>query len=486
MLDHDDKITKDKNQFFNEYLSKYPLAPIHYIIDLGSNQYMKAIIISVQVQYIDFNAIGYPLKVITDKLTTIEALTEQQFIHFLYSKTQSLTEETRQIKIKELVKSLDEKWVKDRRKYEKSKEKESAKDPNKNVHPSQEEHASDDDVVTQMQTEIQQTTTTNIENQSINIENELSDIQVIDCIDPSEEQRKNIFMGINTKIVAEPNLNLSRPFLTQLKQLNQVEDNYVFDHLIPPEEKIEETSELEAKFEYTDMDVWNSGNWTMLKYVGDNGKIARKFMSRSTAEKVRAVAVESFQRTNLQTQLWTRDNAAEFEKYEKYKEDTTKKVIVIDQDELFYKSISKKEKQIKEFEEKKQAMDEDEEDDEDEDEDEAEAEDEDEDEAEEQEEDDDDDDEDVDINKNKNLKKKKKKKTKSKSNEINIVFDNTLATCVTTDKGMISVCIVFTNFLINEKIYLQRAHKVFHICFVGLKKYIQKLKHYICMQQISL
>lgn len=462
MLDHDAKINKDKQNFFDQYLSKYPLAPIHYIIDLGSNQYMKAIIISVQVQYVDFNAVGYPLKVITDKLTTIEALTEGQFIEFLYSKTQGLNEETRKIKIKELVKSLDEKWVKERTKHEKAQEKESAIDPNKNVHPSQEEHPSDDDVVSQMQKEIQQTTPTNIENQSINIDNELQQMRVMDCIDPSEEQRKNIFMGLQTTIVPEPSLNVSKPFLQQLKMLNQVQDNYVFNHLIPPEEKVEETSELEAKFEYNTMDVWDSKEWTMLKYVDDNGKIARKFMSRSTAEKIRAVAVESFRRTNLQTQLWTRDNAVEYDRYEKYKEDTTKKLIVIDQDELFYKSISQKEKEIKQIEEEKQAMDEDEEDEdvnvvEDEDENQDEV------EPEEQQEDDvdDDDDDDIDINKNKKIKKKKKKKTKAQSNEIKVVFDNTLATCVTTDKGIIYLFIIFKHFLINEKIYLQTTNTFF-------------------------
>ena len=425
MLQHEEKINKDKSGFFGNYIEKYPLAPLHYIIDLGSNQYMKSIIISVQVQYIDYDSIGYNLKVITDKLKTIEALSEQQFIHFLYSKSQNLSEELRQQKIKELVKSLDLKWQKERnKKLRASKKGNEVDDPKKNKNVTAPaatedvEHDSDDEqVIQELEKDVPSLAQfRNTENETENIENELNEMQIINCVNPKDQTRTNIFSSFNTNKTAEPTINAAKEYIDNLAKLNHVDDNYIFEHLIPDEETVLESSELIAKFEYQKMDIFDSRNWSMLKYVGEKGKIIRKFMSRATAEKVRAVAVESFTRTKLENNLWKRDNEKALQEYHKYKNDDSVKLIITDKDQKFYDEIKLKEKILKEkYEQQAESKEEAEEHDDEQPE-------------------DMDEDEDDDLPK---TAKRTKKKTTTRKPIVEVVFDNTLATCVTSDKGLI-------------------------------------------------
>ena len=209
---------------------------------------------------------------------------------------------------------------------------------------------------------------------------------------------KTIFAGTNTSKVAEPSINASNEFLRNLTKLNVVEDNYVFDALIPSEELVDESSELEAKFEYQQFDVFEANNWTMLKYLGDNGQIVRKFMSRTTAENVRSFAVESFMRTSLENKLWQKDNEEQLKQYEEYKNDPNVNLIISDEDQQFQDEIFQKQKLLK----SKEMKDEDEEPEE-------------------------------------KKKDSSKKKSKKKKKTIEIVFNNQLATSVTTDKGIFNI-----------------------------------------------
>ena len=421
MLAHEKDINSEKSAFWQDYNINYPLAPMHYIIDLGSNQYMKAIIVSVQVQIIDYDSIGYNIKVSTDKLSTIEALTAKQFIDYLYSKSQKISESERHLKIKSLIKQLDKNWQKQRA----ASVKKTIKKSQKTKPVSQDDGADDedvpvdenDDIVAASDDEImgempnvnvdpEDGTIIHTPSESANINNELN-MTVIDCVDEKNEQSKNILM-MNKSDVQQPKINISAEYLNNLQNLNTVDDNYIFDDLIPDEQLIEESSELIAKFQYQELDVFSANNWTMLKYLGEDGKIKRKFMSRTTGENIRSFAVDSFMRTSLQNKLWEVDNAEQLEKYNQFKNDPNVNLIVTDTDEQFIDQIFEKQKKIKQAESKQN---------------------EEEDEDDEMKSDEDDDDDTAQSTKSK--KKSEKKKT------VEIVFNNELATCVTTDKGLI-------------------------------------------------
>ena len=118
-----------ERKWFQQYNEENPASPLHFIIDIGSNPYMKCIIISIQVQYIDRSSIGFPRKIKTVALEVIEALPEEEFIKHLIKKWDGKGNITDKINI--FMNKVNKQWLKERqqniRKKKKAKDKKNQK-----------------------------------------------------------------------------------------------------------------------------------------------------------------------------------------------------------------------------------------------------------------------------------------------------------------------------------------------------------------------
>lgn len=191
------KLTDRK--WFHQYNEENPASPLHFIIDIGSNAYMKCIIISIQVQYIDRTKIGFPRKIKTVALEVIEALTEEEFIKHLIRKWNgegNLTE-----KINVFMNKVNKQWIKERKQNIRKKERDRKKnkdrllaaaaqlqqndDNNHNIDASKQQQSQEvqyDEIVNtqNVSTDItneqisSSSTTTNTQNDTVNITNESS------------------------------------------------------------------------------------------------------------------------------------------------------------------------------------------------------------------------------------------------------------------------------------------------------------------------
>lgn len=375
---------------------------------------MQSIIISVQIQYIDFKTIGFQRRTFTDNLYTIEALTEEQFINYLYS---CKIEEADDIKtkIKKLMHDLDKDWLKERKKSSKSKKKnieiESENiedDPNKNKNISENiENESDEediDIDNEDETETE------------NIENEYSELDEINCIGSEDELQ--FVEPPETQTCDEGVIILNKEYQKKIEQLQKIDSDYDFDHLIPKEKKTIEQleSEYEYKFQFKELDHFDHKNWLLWKFFDTNGKLIRRFASRKTAEKVRNCTAKSMAKNSLQTEVWHFDNQKMLDLEEKtlqeIKEGANKKIIYTSEEDAI-KTLRRK-LVLSKFQpsaEEKKSMDVEEEKDEEEEE-----------ETEEEEE--------------RGKKTDKPRRGRPPKEKVTIKFDNTFAHLVTSDGGM--------------------------------------------------
>ena len=304
MLKYSNDIVVKRDRYFNDYSNQHPLTPLHFIVDLGSNSFMKSIIISVQIQYVDFQTTGFQRRTFTDKLYTIEALNEEQFIHFLYSCKDKHSEDI-QTKIKKLMFELDKDWVKQRKKGIKQSQKDKSKKNTENESENTENESKNTENENEMEIDDNKQENDDVEN----IENERNNLNLneINCIGSGD---KMPLINIpDTETCDEGKLILTKEYEEKLKKLQTIELDYNFDHLIPNDEsKDESIDELDFKFEYEELDNFDHNNWVQCKFIDATGKVIRRFMSRKTADKVRHCTVKSMAKNSLQTEVWKFDN----------------------------------------------------------------------------------------------------------------------------------------------------------------------------------
>ena len=300
MYSYSTDIVTARDRYFNNYSNQHPLTPLHFIVDLGTNSFMKSIIISVQIQYPDFSTVGFQRRTFTDHLYTIEALTTEQFIHYLYScKLQN--DDDIKTNIKKLMYELDKDWMKDRTKGKKTKDTDNSKNDDENTENEQKNIEKDKE----MEVDDEQ----NIVSDSQNIDNEY-ELKQINCI--GERDDLSLFNAPNKQACNEGKLILTKQFEAELKKLQTVDQEYDVERLIPVEQKENDDKledELEFKFEYQKFDNFDHNNWIQWKFIDVNGKVVRRFSSRKTADKVRNCTVTSMAKNSVQTEVWQYDNA---------------------------------------------------------------------------------------------------------------------------------------------------------------------------------
>ena len=373
MAAYSSKIKESRDRFFLEYNQQHPLTPLHYIVDLGSNAFMQTIIISVQIQYIDFNTTGFQRRNYTDNLYTIEAMTEEQFIHHLYSISMKNETELKQ-NIKKLMCELDKEWLKTHTKSVRKAQKEStaseSKDDNdknknknknienepKNIDNESNEKKQDDveniDIELSVDPNIENVSDEeeqNIENDSDNTDNEEEDddykLAEIDCV--KNTKKILIHPGTETQNVDEGKLILTEDYQQQLKKLQEICEDYSFDHLSKDNNfAFGSDEDQDYNFEFNKMDQFNHKNWTLWKFLDINGNVVRRFAAKQTAEQVRMCTAKSMQKNSMQTEVWAFDNRDAIKKEAEVKSEientNVKKKIIITSDEDRMKSKRRK------------------------------------------------------------------------------------------------------------------------------------------------
>lgn len=108
------EIDTARKKFFELYNRQNPACPQHYIVDLGSTQFAQAMILSIQVQFVNLNEIGFPMENQTSKIHTFEALSEDEFISQMRRyKTKKVDDKPKFIR--NLMVSLDKQWLTEQR-----------------------------------------------------------------------------------------------------------------------------------------------------------------------------------------------------------------------------------------------------------------------------------------------------------------------------------------------------------------------------------
>lgn len=329
------KIQKSRERFFKEYSNQHPLTPLHYIVDLGSNSFMQSIIISVQIQYIDFKTIGFQRRNFTDHLYTIEAMTEEQFIQYLYSHSIKNEEEFKS-EFKKLIYALDKDWAHDRKqaiKKDKNKNKNISKnteDEEKNIEKEpmniekedskEEKKIEKETETTEKSISIDSQRESDPEDEELKIEKDKendtkTDDLKLEEIDCTNEQMDALLIHPGTDITKkdEEGLILQEDYEKKLEDLQKISSDYSFDHLKSGifTKNIENefaVDDYEFNFDFKKLDKFNHKNWIQWKYINQNGRLVRKFAARKTAEKVRLDTAQSMARSSMQTKIWAYDN----------------------------------------------------------------------------------------------------------------------------------------------------------------------------------
>ena len=310
---------------------------------------------------------------------------------------------------------LDKDWLKERKKSSKSKKKnieiESENiedDPNKNKNITEnienESEEEDMDIDNEDDTETE------------NIENEYSELDEINCI--GSEDELTFAEPPDTQTCDEGVVILDKEYEKKLKQLQKIESDYDFDHLIPKEKKTIEQleSEYEYKFQFKELDHFDHKNWLQWKFIDTNGKLIRRFASRKTADKVRNCTAKSMAKNSLQTEVWNFDNQKmlqlEEKTLEEIKQGANKKIVYTsEEDEI--KTLRRKLvlSKYQSSPEEKKSMDVEEDKDEE-------------------------DEEETDEEEEQQKKTDKPRRGRPPKERVMIKFDNTFAHLVTSDGGM--------------------------------------------------
>ena len=473
MNKYGDALLIQRKSDFQIYTQQHPLTPLHYIVDLGSNPFMQSIIISVQGQFIDFSTIGYQRRNHTCHLYTIEAMTQPQFLKYLFGHSIKDKADLKS-KTKQLIRDLDKDWLKNHKAaISKAKKKNTQNVP---LPPSQEQQQSSSqqnknknknkntsDETINIEIGVQQEENIENENQQpdINVENE-SQVEEMNIDNESQVEEKNIengdsdnynlfqvncvgkesnnlliHPGLNTQSISEGNLLLAEEHKIELEKLKEVCSNYSFDHLdISDFDSQSDDDDDEYKFEFQKLDKFNHQNWTQWKFIDSNGKIVRRFAPKKTAEQVRMCTARSMKENSLQTEVWQYDNRDAIQKEKQILEEIkngAKKKIIYTSEEDKAKALRRKlaRNNWKPIEETKSDDDDDDDDDD---------EIEDDDSVDDDDIDDDEDDQGI-KHQSQQPKRKRRRKTRKKRKprieKVEIVYDNTFAHLVTSDAGML-------------------------------------------------
>ena len=315
------QIQKSRERFFKEYSNQHPLTPLHYIVDLGSNSFMQSIIISVQIQYIDFNTIGFQRRNFTDHLYTIEAMTEEQFIQYLYSHSIKNEEEFK-TEFKKLIYALDKDWAHE---HKQAKKKDQDKNKNKNIEnegknienepmniekEDSKEEKKIEEPAAEKSTSIDSQHDPDEDDDDLKIEDKEKDDLEIEEIDCTNEQMDALLIHPGTAISKkeEENLILQEDYEKKLEDLQKISSDYSFDHLksgifIKNIENEFEVDDYQFNFDFKKLNKFNHKNWILWKFIDENGRIVRRYAARKTAARVRMITATSMQRSSMQTKI---------------------------------------------------------------------------------------------------------------------------------------------------------------------------------------